>query len=199
MLLHISRRVLRVLNTSKVLTARERQKHITATNVAKVLGLDRYVSGNELLAAKLRVIDARKEMSREAKLGVELERAVLDAHAKAHRLFLTPSVADNFALHDIHEGIAAALDGLSWCGKCIEIKTVRRLPARPDVTHVCQVLFILEVTGLDEAHLVYAEREDTEKRVVFRFKADRILQQMIMDKMLQFRDLLNELEEKSLV
>jgi len=195
MLLHVSRQVLRVLNTSKVLSVKERQRAVTATNVAKVLGLDPYVSAPELLAAKVRVLEESPPMSIAAKIGVALEREVLELHANEYKLFLTYMPPGSFAQHPVHRGLAAALDGLSWCGKIIEIKTSGLLPDRPEIVHVCQILFLLAVTGLKRAHLVYALRKDVTQRVVFAFDAKPELQAKIVERMLTFRDVIDVINE----
>ena len=122
------------------------------------------------------------------RIGLELEKKIIRDHAQTFRLAMCSIPADSFVLHAQHSDLVTAVDGLSWCGILIEIKTVGCLPVRPHLHHTTQVLFSLAVTGLRIAHLVYALRDNPTQRRVFALHADLELQESLVARMLVFKN-----------
>lgn len=151
----------KLLHDRVQLTGYQRQAHyITSSNVAKILGKNRYCSKKMLLFNLTRRIDDNRVQlyNNRQRRGVEAQSAIL-------KLFMEEKLPgsgyveynkDDFNISKEHYFLATSIDAITSCGHIIEIKNpgtfCRFVPDR----HILQLLFNLWVTGQEYGYVVMA-------------------------------------------
>ena len=135
-----------------------RNKYLTASDMAGVLGNNYFSSFDDVLKKKKRCITGERPAfsgNRYTRWGQKYETEAAVLYSKVTGLELVEEEI-GFMVHPVHQRLGATPDFITKSGIVVEIKCPykRKIGSYIPKQYMDQVQFQLEVTGLDTAHFV---------------------------------------------
>ena len=135
-----------------------RNKYLTASDMAGVLGNNYFSSFDDVLKKKRRCITGERPAfsgNRYTRWGQKFEKEAAVLYSKVTGLELVEEEI-GFMVHPVHKRLGATPDFITKSGIVVEIKCPykRKIGSYVPKQYMDQIQFQLEVTGLDTAHFV---------------------------------------------
>lgn len=175
----------------------KRRQSITATDISKIIGVNKYCTANKLWKQKLGLEEEEKENDA-MRLGSALEPVALKMFIEKTGIEMSPCVK----FHEKNEWKMASLDGISICGKhAVEIKCSRSLFEKAkngliDEIYMCQIQWQMYIAKIEKIY--FACYWDNEIIIMSVERDDDFLNE-IMPKIHDFRNRMMEFDPPPLV